>query len=79
MNTIKTTLTKLWAWIKSLFQTRYKLTVSYNSTYGDADDQTYIVKKFFSKKDKFLSFKTDNDEVVEIRGAEGLNYKIEEM
>jgi hypothetical protein len=79
MNTIKTTLTNLWAWIKSLFQTRYKLTVSYNSTYGDADDQTYIVKKFFSKKDKFLSFKTDNDEVVEIRGAEGLNYKIEEV
>ena len=79
MNTIKTTLTNLWAWIKSLFQTRYKLTVSYNSTYGDADDQTYIVKKFFSKKDKFLSFKTDNDETVEIRGAEGLNYKIEEV
>ena len=79
MNTIKTTLTNLWAWIKSLFQTRYKLTVSYNSTYGDADDQTFIVKKFFSKKDKFLSFKTDNDETVEIRGAEGLNYKIEEV
>ncbi len=79
MNTIKTTLINLWAWLKSLFQTRYKLTVSYNSTYGDADDQTYIVKKFFSKKDKFLSFKTDNDEVVEIRGAEGLNYKIEEV
>lgn len=79
MNTIKTTLTNLWDWIKSLFQTRYKLTVSYNSTYGDADDQTFIVKKFYSKKDKFLSFKTDNDETVEIRGAEGLNYKIEEV
>lgn len=79
MNTIKTTLTNFWAWIKSLFQTRYKLTVSYNSTYGDADDQTFIVKKFYSKKDKFLSFRTDNDETVEIRGAEGLNYKIEEV
>lgn len=79
MNTIKTTLTNLWAWIKSLFQTRYKLTVSYNSTYGDADDQTFIVKKFYSKKDKYLSFKTDDDETVEIRGAEGLNYKIEEV
>lgn len=79
MNTIKTTLTNFWAWIKSLFQTRYKLTVSYNSTYGDADDQTFIVKKFYSKKDKFLSFKTDDDETVEIRGAEGLNYKIEEV
>ncbi len=79
MNTIKTTLINLWAWLKSLFQTRYKLTVSYNSTYGDADDQTFIVKKFYSKKDKYLSFKTDDDETVEIRGAEGLNYKIEEV
>lgn len=79
MNTIKTTLTNLWTWLTGLFKTRYKLTVSYNSTYGDADDQTFIVKKFYSKKDKFLSFKTDNDETVEIRGAEGLNYKIEEV
>ena len=79
MNTIKTTLTKFWTWLIGLFQTRYKLTVSYNSTYGDADDQTFIVKKFYSKKDKYLSFKTDDDETVEIRGAEGLNYKIEEV
>ena len=79
MNTIKTTLTNLWTWLTGLFKTRYKLTVSYNSTYGDADDQTFIVKKFYSKKDKYLSFKTDDDETVEIRGAEGLNYKIEEV
>ena len=79
MNTIKTTLTNLWAWLKSLFQTRYKLTVSYNSTYGDADDQTYIVYKFIKKQPKFLKFINNNKEVVEIRGAEGLNYKIEEM
>ena len=79
MNTIKRTLTNLWAWIKSQFQTRYKLTVSYNATWGDSDDQIFIVKKFYTKKEKFLSFKTDNDEVVEIRGAEGLNYKIEEV
>lgn len=79
MNTIKTTLTNFWTWLTGLFKTRYKLTVSYNSTYGDADDQTFIVKKFYSKKDKYLSFKTDDDETVEIRGAEGLNYKIEEV
>ena len=79
MNTIKTTLTNLWTWLTGLFKTRYKLTVSYNATWGDSDDQTFIVKKFYTKKEKFLSFKTDNDEVVEIRGAEGLNYKIEEM
>ena len=79
MNTIKTTLTNLWTWLTGLFKTRYKLTVSYNATYGDADDQTYIVRKFYSKKEKFLSFQTEDKEVVEIRGAEGLNYKIEEM
>ena len=79
MNTIKTTLTNFWTWLTGLFKTRYKLTVSYNSTYGDADDQTFIVKKFYSKKDKYLSFKTEDDETVEIRGAEGLNYKIEEV
>ena len=79
MNTIKTTLIKFWTWLTGLFKTRYKLTVSYNATWGDSDDQIFIVKKFYTKKEKFLSFKTGDDEVVEIRGAEGLNYKIEEV
>ena len=69
----------MWLWIVSLFQTRYNLTVSYNSTYGDADEQSFIVRKFYNKQDKYLKFKTDDKEVVEIRGAEGLNYKIEEI
>ena len=70
---------EIWNCIVSLFRTRYKLTVSYNSTYGDADDQSFIVRKFYNKQDKYLKFKTDDKEVVEIRGAEGLNYKIEEI
>lgn len=70
---------KFYTWLKSLFTTRYKLVVSYNSTYGDADDQTFIVKKFYYKQDKYISFKTDTDETVEIRGAEGLNYRIEKL
>lgn len=70
---------ELWLKILSYFETRYKLTVSYNSTYGDGDDATYIVRKFFSKQDKYLKFQTETKEVVEIRGAEGLNYKIEEL
>ena len=69
----------MWTWLTSLFKTRYKLTVSYNSTYGDADDQTFIVRKFYSKQDKYLKFQTDKKEVVELRGAEGLNYRIEEI
>ena len=66
-------------WVISLFETRYQLTVSYNSTYGDGDDQTFIVKKFHVKKDKYLKFTTSNKEVVEIRGAEGLNYRIQQL
>ena len=70
---------KIWSKIKSYFTTRYKLTVSYNAVYGDADDSTYIVRKFYTKKEKYLSFLTEDREIVEIRGAEGLNYKIEEL
>lgn len=66
-------------WITSLFQTRWKLTVSYNSTYGDGDDQTFFVSKFYDKKDKYLKFMTVDKEIVEIRGAEGLNYRIEQL
>ena len=79
MNKLEKWLKQVWNWLISLFRTRYKLTVSYNSTYGDADDQSFIVRKFYSKQDKYLKFKTDNEEVVELRGAEGLNYRIEEI
>ena len=79
MNKLKTWLKQVWTWLTSLFKTRYKLTVSYNSTYGDADDQTFIVRKFYNKQDKYLKFQTDKKEVVELRGAEGLNYRIEEI
>lgn len=79
MNKIKTLIKSIANWVTSLFQTRYKLTVSYNSTFGDSDDQVYVVRKFYSKKDKYLSFQTHDKEVVEIRGAEGLNYRIEEI
>ena len=75
MNKLK----EIWTWIVNLFKTRYKLTVSYNSTYGDTDDETFIVLSFYNKQEKYLKFKTENKEIVEIRGAEGLNYKIEEL
>lgn len=73
---IKTSLKKFWYWLKSLFTTYYVLKVSYNATWGDSDDQEFIVKKFIKKQDKFLSFITREGELVEIRGAEGLNYRI---
>ena len=74
-----TKLKAFWYWFKSLFITYYKLDGSYNHTWGDADDQEFIVKKFIKKQDKFLKFVTQEGELVEIRGAEGLNYRIQEL
>ena len=65
----------LYEYIKYALFPRYKLTVSYNAIFGDADDKDYIVKK----QDKYLKFTTDDDELVEVRGAEGLNYRIEQL
>ena len=69
----------MWTWITSLFVTRYKLKVSYNSTWGDNDDQEFIVKKFYWKQEKYISFKDENNDTVEIRGADGLNYRITKL
>ena len=51
-----------WTWLSSFWTTYYRLTVSYNGVWGDSDDRTYTVKKFYSKKDKFLKFKTPEGE-----------------
>ncbi len=57
----------------------YKLTVSYNAIFGDADDTTYIVRKFNAKEEKYLKFQTEEGDTIEVRGAEGLNYRIEQL
>tara|TARA_Y100001937_G_C7047162_1_gene297388 strand:- start:408 stop:692 length:285 start_codon:yes stop_codon:yes gene_type:complete len=71
----------VWAWEEMYYVLfpRYKLLVSYNSTWGDSDDREFIVKKFHKKQEKYLSFTTDDGELVEIRGADGLNYRIEQL
>ena len=69
----------IYEYIKYALFPRYKLLVSYNQTWGDADDQEFIVKKFHKKQEKFLQFTTDDGELVEIRGADGLNYRIEQL
>ena len=66
-----------WLWLISKFFPRYELTVSYNQTWGDSDDREFVVKKFFKKQPNFLKFKTQDGDIIEIRGAEGLNYRIE--
>ena len=82
INMIKKLIVKFkafWLWFVSKIFPRYELTVSYNQTWGDSDDKTYIVKKFYSKKPKYLKFKTHEGDIVEVIGAEGLNYRIEEV
>ena len=79
MNKLKKKLKKIWLVIVSFFFPRWKLTVSYNQTWGDSDDREFTVKKFFKKQPNFLKFKTQDGDIIEIRGAEGLNYRIEEI
>ena len=66
-------------WIIDLFKTRYKITVSFNKEYGDADDKSYISKKIITKKENHLKFKDENNNLIEYRSASGLNYIIEDM
>ena len=63
--TIKEKLIAFWNWLKSLFITYYQLRVSYNHTWGDADDQEFIVKKFIKKQEKFLASPGDALVVIE--------------
>jgi hypothetical protein len=79
INEILDKLNDWWFWFKNLFLSYYELTVSYNSIYGDGDDEIFTVAKFYKKQDKYLKFKTEDGDIVEIRGAEGLNYKIKEL
>ena len=68
-----------WLWLVAKFFPRYELTVSYNQTWGDTDDRAFTVKKFYKRTDKYLKFKTHEGDMVEIRGAQGLNYRIEQL
>lgn len=76
---MKAKLKQIWLDLISLFFPRYTLTVSYNDTWGDKDDQEFIVKKFYTKKPNYLKFRTHEGDLVEVRGADGLNYRIEQL
>ena len=69
----------IFKWFISLFQTRYKITVSFNKEYGDADDRTYISKKIITQKEKHLKFRDEDNKLVEYRSAAGLNYIIKDV
>ena len=69
---------RFWLWVKSLFTTRYKVTVSFNKEWGDSDDKTYITKKIIVQKEKHLKFRNEDGKIVEYRSSAGLNYIIED-
>lgn len=79
MKDLKAKFSAFWLWFVSKLFPRYTLKVSYNDTWGDQDDQEYIVKKFYKKNPKFIKFRTHEGDLVEISGADGLNYRIEEL
>ncbi len=79
MKRIKEKIQEIWLWFIAKFFPRYKLVVSFNQVWGDSDDIEYTVKKFISKKPKYLKFITHEGDKVEITGADGLNYRIEQL
>lgn len=75
---MKKALLNLWYSFLDLFRTRYIVSVSYNSQWGDADDKTYTdVRKIIKTTDKILEFTDKDKNRVVIRSAAGLNYRIE--
>ena len=76
---MKERLEKLWDWIKSCFLTRYRVTVSFNKEWGDADDRSYVTKKILVQKEKHLKFRDEDGRIIEYRSAAGLNYIIEDI
>jgi hypothetical protein len=66
-------------WFLRLFQKRYTIYVSFDSQWGNGDDQVYEhVRKVIKANFKELKFRTDDKRVIHIRGMQGLRYKIED-
>tara|TARA_R100000995_G_C3429898_1_gene98022 strand:- start:397 stop:624 length:228 start_codon:yes stop_codon:yes gene_type:complete len=70
---------KIYNYLYSLFITKYKVTVSFNKSYGDSDDKIYLTKKILVQKEKHLKFRSMDGKVIEYRSASGLNYIIEDI
>ena len=71
---------KFWSWLCSIFTTRYNIVVSYDSEWGNNDDQHFNnVRSIQKQTQNELKFIDENKSPVVIRSAAGLNYKIEEV
>ena len=66
----------LWNTVKGWFQERYEIVVSFNREYGDADDKKYIAKKIYKQTEKHLKFKDEDDQLIEIRTHEPMNWDL---
>ena len=72
-------LKNFWYWLSSFWTLIYTIHVSYDSQWGNEDDQVYEhVRKIIKANFKELKFRTDDKRTVHIRGMNGLRYKIEE-
>ena len=72
-------LKNFWYWLSSFWIIRYTIHVSYDSQWGNEDDQVYEhVRKIIKANFKELKFRTDDKRTVHIRGMNGLRYKIED-
>ena len=68
-----------WYWLSSFWTIRYTIHVSYDSQWGNEDDQVYEhVRKIIKANFKELKFRTHDKKTVHIRGMQGLRYRIED-
>ena len=75
----KTKLINFWWWLVTLFQKRYTVVVSYDSEWGNADDQEWNhVRKIIKANFKELQFRTNDKRTIVLKGMGGLRYRIEE-
>jgi len=76
---LKTKLVNFWWWFITLIQKRYTVIVSYDSQWGNEDDQEWNhVRKIIKANFKELKFRTNDKRTIHIKGMNGLRYRIED-
>ncbi len=69
----------LWLRILRWFSTRYTIQITYDSQWGNLDDQLFVhVRKIRKSTFKELKFLTEDRREIHIRDMNGLKYRIEE-
>tara|TARA_Y100001938_G_C7871785_1_gene320656 strand:- start:119 stop:370 length:252 start_codon:yes stop_codon:yes gene_type:complete len=70
---------KIYKWLYRYFTKRYTIHVSYDSHWGNEDDQVWCgVRKIIKQNFKELRFRTHDKRTIHIKGMNGLRYRIEE-